>query len=99
MLLGGRRDHVESRRDQSQEDSNLLIWRIGNLEQPLHYPHLLCSVSILLASRFNDGPQMLENALRSVLQCSSSSTDCGKSFFAVNGSIESLNPFHSGHPL
>ena len=83
-VVGGRgRGEVETGRDESQIHTDLLVRVLGNFQELLHGPDLLKAVGVLLTPRFDDDAEVLEDALRGVLQGLATTTNGSKAFVLI----------------
>lgn len=87
---GATRAQVESSGNEGEEDSDLLVRGSGNLAELLHNLDLLGSVGVLLSTRLEDASEVLEDALRGVLESSAALSD-GRETAIVDLLVDGLN--------
>lgn len=87
---GATRAQVESSGNEGEEDSDLLVRGSGNLAELLHNLDLLRSVGVLLSTRLEDASEVLEDALRGVLESSAALSD-GRETAIVDLLVDGLN--------
>lgn len=85
------RAKVESGRDKSKEEADLLVRGVGDLVQLLHDLDLLSTIGVLLSSGLHDGSKVLEDALGSVLECAATLADSSKTLIVSLLGRSSLN--------